>query len=134
VGDAAGCPFQPELAALAAVSLAAECQLGVIRKRLLRPSPDPARGVGGGSGGGVAVKCGGKQAMLPPRGAFVVVVVGSADKEYGTPTRSLRSRASPKALGEAKYRRDCRRQWVFVRYAVVKLRGAIQSETTLSPV
>ncbi|MBL8120717.1 MAG: hypothetical protein JNJ78_24555 [Anaerolineae bacterium] len=129
MGDAVGCPFQPELAALAAVSLAAECQLGVIRKRLLRPSPDPARGVGGG----VAVKCGGKQAMLPPRGAFVVVVVGSADKEYGTPTRSLRSRASPKALGEAKYRRDCRRQWVFVRYAVVKLRGALHAETTLEP-
>ncbi|MBN8619254.1 MAG: hypothetical protein J0L63_10130 [Anaerolineae bacterium] len=40
---------------------------------------------------------------------FVVVVVVVADKEHGTPTRSLRSRASPKALGEAKYRRGWRR-------------------------
>jgi len=57
-----------------------------------------------------AVKCGGKKLRLPPRGAFVVVVVVVADKEHGTPTRSLRSRASPKALGEAKYRRGWRRQ------------------------
>ncbi|MBL8118181.1 MAG: hypothetical protein JNJ78_11680 [Anaerolineae bacterium] len=56
------------------------------------------------------MKCGGKKLRLPPRGAFVVVVVVVADKEYGTPTRSLRSRASPKALGEAKYRRGWRRQ------------------------
>ncbi|MBN8620299.1 MAG: hypothetical protein J0L63_15420 [Anaerolineae bacterium] len=48
---------------------------------------------------------------------FVVVVVVVADKEGGTPSRSLRSRARQphkalhaKALGEAKYRGGRRRQ------------------------
>ncbi|MBL8117164.1 MAG: hypothetical protein JNJ78_06510 [Anaerolineae bacterium] len=34
----------------------------------------------------MVVKKGGKKAMLPPRGVFVVVVVVVADKEYGTPS------------------------------------------------
>ena len=44
-------------------------------------------------GGGVAVKCGGKQPRLPPRGAFVVVVVVVTDKECGGNERRWRGQA-----------------------------------------
>jgi len=51
---------------------------------------------------------GGKKPMLPPRGAFVVVVVVVTDNKGGTP--SYPGSRHAKALGEAKYRRERRRQ------------------------
>ncbi|MBN8618435.1 MAG: hypothetical protein J0L63_05995 [Anaerolineae bacterium] len=41
----------------------------------------------------MAEKRGGKKAMLPPRGVFVVVVVVAADKEYGGNGRGWRRHA-----------------------------------------
>ena len=45
-----------------------------------RPLPE---GFCSSSGSGVVVKDGGKDPMFPPREAFVVVVVGGADKKRG---------------------------------------------------
>ncbi|MBN8619850.1 MAG: hypothetical protein J0L63_13140 [Anaerolineae bacterium] len=65
------------------------------------------------SGSSAVVKKGGKAPMLPPRGAFVVVVVVT-DKECGTPP-ALRA-SSPKALEEEKDKPDWRRQGFPVGY------------------
>jgi len=67
----------------------------------------------------VAVKCGGKKPRLPPRGAFVVVVVVVADKDCGGNEGERRRQGCH--IGRD---RDSVPMWSPVsQYAVGKLRG-----------